>query len=239
MTESLASALAQVQTQLPKVGKSSTAKVGQYSYSYADLASIHNVVLPLLGQHGLAWMTMPTFNDDGMFVLRYELLHVSGECRVGHYPLPASTSKAQELGSAITYGRRYCLSSVIGIAPDDDDDGAAAQKAKPQRVPKAKPTLDVDSVRAALHAATSLDDLRELWPEAKAAGLQPLWKEMGNRFRTVEAVDSVDKLWATVMETVPEDWPTSKVEADFEEFTGVAVEKANAQHMQAYLAHLS
>jgi hypothetical protein len=234
--ETLASALAKVQTQLPKVGKSSTAKVGQYSYTYADLASIHNVVLPLLGKHGLSWMTMPTFDEAGNFVLRYELLHVSGEHRVGFYPLPAVTAKAQELGSAITYGRRYCLSSVVGIAPDDDDDGVAAQPSPPRR--QKAPKLDADSVRAALDAAGSMDDLRALWTEAKEAGLQDHWKWLGARFKKSDE-ETATSLWSKIMQTVPEDWPTSKVEEQFEAFTGVAAEKAGADHMTAYLAHLA
>jgi hypothetical protein len=32
----------------------------------------------------------------------------------------------QAMGSAITYARRYALSAIVGIAPDDDDDGNAA-----------------------------------------------------------------------------------------------------------------
>lgn len=239
-----------MQTQLPKIGKSSTAKVGTYSYTYADLASIHQVVLPLLGKNGLSWLTMPTFDDDGHFVLRYELLHVSGESRIGHYPLPASTSKAQELGSAITYGRRYTLSSVVGIAPDDDDDGAAAQQAPPQqRRPKRnmsvepssgegfRPALDVESVRAALTAAGSLADLRELWPDAKAAGLQQLWKDIGASLRGSEA--TADERWSQIIKTVPPDWPMSKVEEEFASFTGVSAEKSSAEEMEAFLAHLA
>lgn len=183
---SLASALAQVQMQLPKIGKGSTAKIvtptsGTYTYSYADLASIHQAVLPLLGKYGLSWMTFPTFDDNGTFVLRYELLHVSGDKREGFYPLPEVTVKAQALGSAITYARRYTISSVIGIAPDDeDDDGAAAQSAPPavRRTPareqlaqltpaqRAKAAVDVlldtPTVESARKTQSALGDVRDV-----------------------------------------------------------------------------
>jgi hypothetical protein len=176
---------------------------------------------------------MPTIDGDGNFVLRYELLHVSGQSRVGCYPLPATTSKAQELGSAITYGRRYCLSSVIGIAPDDDDDGAAAQSAPPQR---RAPKLDVDSVRAALDAAESMQDLRVLWPDARAAGLQAYWKVAGAKFK--KQGEDATTLWSQIMQTVPEDWATSRVEEEFAAFTGVSAEEAGVEHMTAYLEHV-
>ena len=32
------------------------------------------------------------------------------------------------MGSAITYGRRYALSAIVGVVSDEDDDGEAAMK---------------------------------------------------------------------------------------------------------------
>ncbi len=79
----------------------------------------------LLGEHGLAWVTRPTV-VDGRFVLAYELRHTSGEAITGEYPLTGGTP--QEIGSAITYARRYCLCSVTGVAPESDDDDAQAAR---------------------------------------------------------------------------------------------------------------
>lgn len=125
----LAAALAAVQAALPDVRKAETAHVrsekGSYSYKYADLADITKAVLPLLGANGLAWICRPTLTEDQRFVLSYELRHVSGESIAGEYPLPSNGSP-QIIGSAITYGRRYCLCAVTGVAADADDDGAAA-----------------------------------------------------------------------------------------------------------------
>lgn len=131
MTESLAEALALVQSKLPEIGKSRTAVVqtkdgGSYAYAYADLAEVTKHILPLLGDAGLSWITKPMLDDEGKLVLEYKLLHTSGQCEEGRYPLPQSGSP-QQIGSAITYARRYCLCSMTGVAPEqDDDDGAAA-----------------------------------------------------------------------------------------------------------------
>jgi hypothetical protein len=82
------------------------------------------VVLPLLGKHGLSFSTKPTM-VDGRFVLEYVLRHVSGQEDGGQWPLSVGTP--QQMGSAITYARRYALSAITGVAPDDsDDDGQAA-----------------------------------------------------------------------------------------------------------------
>lgn len=127
----LAAALAAVQAQLPDIRKTETAKVatktgGSYEYSYADLADVSRAVLPLLGQHGLSFLAKPTLTEAGRFVLAYKLLHVSGDHEAGEYPLPSGT--AQEIGSAITYARRYVLCAITGATPDRDDDGSDANK---------------------------------------------------------------------------------------------------------------
>lgn len=130
--DTLAAALAQLQTKLPEIRKSEVANVqttkGAYSYTYANLAGISAQIMPLLGELGLSFIAKPTFSD-GRFVLAYSLLHASGQREDGEYPLPTSGTP-QAIGSAITYGRRYCLCSVTGVAPEDDDDGAAAEAEK-------------------------------------------------------------------------------------------------------------
>jgi hypothetical protein len=137
----LFAALAAVQAEYPKIAKGKTANTGTYSYDYADLAAISEVVLPLIGKHGLAFTAKPTRDERGDFVLAYSLVHKSGEREDGDYPLP-SNGTAQTIGSAITYARRYSLCAVTGIAPGgEDDDGAAAsqqpmQTSRPRQQPR-------------------------------------------------------------------------------------------------------
>lgn len=128
--DSLADALARLQANLPEVGKERTANAGSYSYSYADLAACSRAVLPKLGEQGLSFSAKPTLLD-GEFVLVYVLRHTSGDNDGGVYPLPdPRKATPQSVGSAISYGRRYCLLAVTGLAPaEDDDDGAAATHA--------------------------------------------------------------------------------------------------------------
>lgn len=131
----LFAALAALQAELPRVGKSADAKIpgkdGKqgYAYRYADLADVANAIMPLLGRHGLAFTAKPTM-VDGEFGLAYALAHSSGESDGGFYPLPNPKETApQQVGSAITYARRYCLCAVTGVAPDGDDDDAGAAQA--------------------------------------------------------------------------------------------------------------
>lgn len=123
--KNLAEALAAFQAQLPAVAKGATGQVqGRRNYRYADLADVSAVVMPRLAAHGLAFISKPSFNEHGKFVLSFSLLHVSGEREDGQFEL--GTGNMQQLGSAITYARRYALCAVTGVVPDEDDDGHGA-----------------------------------------------------------------------------------------------------------------
>ena len=126
--QEFATALVEFQAELPHVGKDSTADTGKYSYTYAALPDIFDSVLPALTKNGLSFTAAPAMTEHG-FVLRFALLHTAGHREEGAYPLPdPAKATPQQIGSAITYGRRYCFCAVTGIAPDEDDDGAAASE---------------------------------------------------------------------------------------------------------------
>lgn len=131
--ENLAAALAAFQAELPKLHATETAKVktrtgGEYEYRYADLAEVTERVSPILGKHGLSFNSRPTVVGQ-TFGLVYELRHEGGEKDEGFWPLPSPRdTPAQEIGSAITYARRYCFLAVTNTFPSGgaDDDGRAA-----------------------------------------------------------------------------------------------------------------
>jgi hypothetical protein len=117
----LAEALAQLQGRLPRVAKTTA---GQYG-KYADLAVVSDALLPVLSGLGLSFSAKPGM-VGGEFVLHYLLRHTSGDSDEGFYPLPKSGTP-QQIGSAITYARRYSLCAVTGLAAEDDDDAKAAE----------------------------------------------------------------------------------------------------------------
>jgi hypothetical protein len=137
-SDSLAAALARVQSKLPAIKKSETATVrsdkGSYSCSYADLAAVSAAVMPLLGAEGLSFLARPTV-IDGDFVLAYSLLHTSGDREDGVYPLPTGGTP-QQIGSAIS----YCLCAVVGVAAEQDDDDGRAATERASRAPARRRT---------------------------------------------------------------------------------------------------
>lgn len=92
---------------------------------YADLAAVIDAIREPLATNGLSF-TQTTEIREGGFVLVTTLRHASGQWVASEYPLPVG-AKPQELGSALTYARRYSLSAIACIAADDDDDAEVAR----------------------------------------------------------------------------------------------------------------
>jgi hypothetical protein len=91
---------------------------------YADLAAVWDAVRKPLAANGLSVIQFPRTVQQGVEI-ETTLLHSSGEFMRDTLWMPCSKNDAQGIGSAITYGRRYALMSVCGIAPVDDDGEAA------------------------------------------------------------------------------------------------------------------
>lgn len=123
----LGAALSAAQAEFPAIERSRTVKVttktgGQYSFNYAPLDAILNTIRPVLEKHGLA-VSQPLTEHDGRPALETILLHRSGESLRGTFPLTSVPASPQELGSLLTYLRRYALVAILGIATEEDDDG--------------------------------------------------------------------------------------------------------------------
>lgn len=153
-TESLAAALAAFQAELPTVGKDKTANAGSYSYKYTDLATLTHTVLPILVKHGLTFITYPRMTENG-YELVGRLMHTSGEHVEG--ALPIFGRQPQEIGSALSYARRYLLSAMTGVTSDDDDDGARAVKAD------RTPAKDWDAIADTAESFTDPEEVMALW----------------------------------------------------------------------------
>ncbi len=120
----LYAALIKAQAEFPVIPKDKQA----YNYKYADLATVISAVGAPLAKHGLC-ISQTMYRDGGELYLRTTLFHTSGESLVSE-GWKITSLKPQEQGSLITYGRRYMLNAILGISPDDDDDGASANNAE-------------------------------------------------------------------------------------------------------------
>jgi hypothetical protein len=133
VADGLAKALVDFQSRIGAIPRSKTVKVtsrktGQtYTFDYAPHEAIIAAIQKPLGECGLAVSQQLASLPDGLPALRTILLHSSGERLDDLFPLPtAEGMTSQELGSTITYIRRYALSAILGLATEDDDDANAA-----------------------------------------------------------------------------------------------------------------
>ena len=106
-----------------------------FKSSYADLASVLDILRPAYAAQKLTLIQEPYTTDEGNFSLKNTILHESGEwiefdtlelkIEVGK-----GSSLAQALGSLITYIRRYTAMgvSLMAAAGEDQDGNAASEK---------------------------------------------------------------------------------------------------------------
>lgn len=147
--KTLFKSLAEFQQEVPAIHKGT---VG-YGYSYATLTKIFEVINPLLKKHGLGFTQLV-----GTGTITTIIFHVdSGEQIESVTNIPQGVqlkgmNEFQVLGSAITYIRRYALSSALGLVTDKDVDAAG-------KVEKAenKPTLNAKTFQKMVEAISKGD----------------------------------------------------------------------------------
>lgn len=140
MTVTINGALVAALGELTNPVKDKTANLGGYSYRYADLATIIDHVRPVLAKHDLAVTQNVTVEEGKLEVWTY-IHHASGEVLTYGAIVGRAGSSWQELGSAVTYARRYALAAALGIAPDEDTDANTVTPTPPaSKVEKVKVT---------------------------------------------------------------------------------------------------
>jgi hypothetical protein len=130
----LAEALAKAQGEMSEPTHDKTNP--HFKSKYASLAAVHKALRGPLAKNGLAWVQALVPSDNGEAVVRTVLMHSSGQWIDSTVAIKPDKPTPQGFGSALTYARRYGLSSLTGVYADEDDD---ANTAEPERKPF-KPT---------------------------------------------------------------------------------------------------
>jgi len=145
----IAAALPKAQAEIKSAMKDATNP--HFKSRYADLASVIDACKVALNKHGITFLQPVRGGENGVIV-ETVLLHTSGEWICDAFSIPVDKNNAQGVGSAITYGRRYGLQSMVGI-PAEDDDGNAASKSPAERI-LARPS---DAKQEAVDALARMD----------------------------------------------------------------------------------
>ena len=125
MKDNIYNKLFTLQNELGAISKDATNPF--YKSKYFDINSLIGQLKPLLQKHNLV-LLQPINNNQVRSVI-YDLDGGSVESSI---ELPTNLD-AQKLGSAITYFRRYTLTSLLALQAIDDDGNLAVKTTKPPR----------------------------------------------------------------------------------------------------------
>ena len=146
--ENIYAALAAFQGELPVLDKTATVSFGtkggsgKVEYKYTPLGDINKVILPLLARHGLSYSHRLTEKGIECVVTHetalqsQEVVEEVSETERTHRKYGTLSSnqissgvvefsksgEMKDVGSRITYARRYTLGIVLGIASEEDKD---------------------------------------------------------------------------------------------------------------------
>lgn len=128
----LATALAKAQGQIEGAKKSSSNPF--FKSKYADLAECWNTCREALTANGISVIQMPEeINENGRLNITTMLAHSSGQYISSTLTMTVTKLDPQAIGSAITYGRRYALAAMVGLAQEDDDGEKAMERSKDKK----------------------------------------------------------------------------------------------------------
>lgn len=184
-TTELFKAMIEVAPEISSIPKSKLAKGDNYvGYKYATLDSLIDMLRCVLPKHGL-WFTQVPYREGEKSCLTTRIIHVSGEwiedtIEMTDTELRGKVTDTQKVGASITYYRRYALSSIFGVAADEDVDGnlSNVQRQQPQSKPAAKPQ-----------------------PQQKKDPTPYLLQDMTKRMEAGETKESVLKSYADILKT--------------------------------------
>lgn len=162
--EKLAEALSKAQGAMDAADKDAINP--HFGKKYADLASVWRACRKPLADNGLSVIQSPEVSANGLEITT-RLMHSSGQWMESTLPMHPTKNDPQGVGSAITYGRRYGLCSMLGIVADEDDDGNGASIPQ-QRREEPRSQTQSESPRATVPSASDMGDPTAFWTWAKA-----------------------------------------------------------------------
>ena len=143
--KNIAQALVKFQGMIGKIQKDSVNPF--FKSKYAALPDILSAIQQPLIDCDLTLNQFPS----GQFGLTTIIIHsVSGEYLMDSYIMKPVKDDPQQLGSSITYQRRYAIGAALSLNIDEDDDGNAASKTPPPAAADARPFLSEKAIKDAV-----------------------------------------------------------------------------------------
>ena len=179
-----------VQQSAEYIKKDKQGQVGAGKFKYADLINTWEAIKQLLKDNKIVVISTPTSNNGsgvGGTFFKMTLRHVPSGSEITEYTMMVLTRQdPQALGAAITFYRRYMLTSMLGLIPDDDND------AREQRLATAQQKLQI--VGAVKMAIDNGD--KDWTPQAINDTIQNIIGKHPSQIREAEAEGVIDLIKA-------------------------------------------
>lgn len=197
---------------------------GHEGRKYSTLQDCWDVAKPVLADNELTLVFSPDGSEKGQAIsrtwdkakreMRYDLVetvcpavrctiyHSSGEWISSRLVISVIDFDPQKMGGAISYARRYLMSSMLNLMVEDDDakhaSGDRAHGAQPKYQEPAKPVgPTVEEIEDRIDQCKTKTDLKELWarfinPYGEGPDGKRLQAEALKRLAELEANEKAD-----------------------------------------------
>ena len=149
-----------------------------FKSKYFDINKLIEVVKPVLTKHGL--ILLQPIKDNKVYSQIFSDDGVGVNCVESWLELPNLTDP-QKIGSAISYYRRYTLSSLLGLQAEDEDGNGLKARPKPVQKPIPK---DFDGLLNAI-ANPDIKEYNKEWA-LKEYTLSPAQIELINKLELIK-----------------------------------------------------
>jgi ERF superfamily protein len=107
-----------------------------FKSKYATLNAMQKATMPHLNKHGMSVLqilkSQPDGSNAGDMTVVTRLAHISGEFIESEFLVIRAGKNDQQLGSSITYARRFAYAAILCLsACEEEDDGNATQEIRP------------------------------------------------------------------------------------------------------------
>lgn len=138
-----------------------------FKNKFASLAAIRKATQKALSENGIAVIQPWTHADNGDIIIHTKIIHESGECIDSSCVLTRQDKTDQQVGSSITYNRRYQMASILGVSGEEDDDAEVAEgrgytgyNKKPEQLSKKNQTSSKEAASEAISLGKPFQNLK-------------------------------------------------------------------------------
>lgn len=181
----LSRSLANARAEYSEIRRTKEGQIQNRKYMYADHADVLNAVVDVLAKyeveiaHEVVYRTISLVNkNDRPFDAYFMFLKVSAikgeEERTLEWPIGPIDASNQTNGSNLTYAKRYAISTLLNLAPDDDTDGVSPDESADngRRRGRDDRSRDYDRDRDYGRRSNFDDDVRQDDPDAWRASME-------------------------------------------------------------------